>query len=254
MLQRFDVRRRARAAGIHLTISAAVAMLAAALVFGVWFPGAFRLLAGGRDLFLLVVSVDVVLGPLLTLCVFNLAKGWPRLRRDLAIIATLQTAALAYGLHTVYLARPVALVFEVDRFRVVAANDVNIVELPAARPEYRRLPLTGPWLLSARRAEAGEERNDALFMALRGFDTGQRPPFWRPYEDGKPMVLARARPLSVLIARYPDWRPLIDDKLRELSLPADQARFVPVIARGDWVAVLDATGHVAGFVPLDGFF
>ncbi len=61
--------------GLHFLISAAVAAVAAVLVFCVWYPGPFRLMAGGRDLFLLVTSVDVVIGPLLTFAVFNRAKG-----------------------------------------------------------------------------------------------------------------------------------------------------------------------------------
>src|SRR5215831_21153351 len=137
MLERLDLRRRARAAGFHLLISATLAALAAALVFGLWYPGFYRAVAGGRDLFLLVTGVDVVLGPLLTFAVFNLAKGWRHLRRDLAVIGVIQLAALLYGLHTVYIVRPVALAFEVDRFRVVAAANVYTPDLPKALPMYR---------------------------------------------------------------------------------------------------------------------
>ena len=89
MLERLDLRSRGIAAGVHLIISAAIATAAAFLVFGVWYPGAFRYLAGGRDLFLLVTSVDVVLGPVLTFAVFNRAKGWRHLRWDLTVIAIL---------------------------------------------------------------------------------------------------------------------------------------------------------------------
>ena len=46
MLERLDLRRRARAAGLHLLISAAVAALAAALVFGLWYPGLLSLGVG----------------------------------------------------------------------------------------------------------------------------------------------------------------------------------------------------------------
>ena len=144
MLKRLDLRPRAYAAGLHLLISAAVAGLAAVLVFFVWYPGAFRHMAGGRDLFLLVTAVDVVIGPVLTFAVFNRAKGKRHLSRDLAVIALLQIAALVYGLHTVYIARPVAMVFEVERFRLVSANDVLVEELPKALPEFRELSLTGP--------------------------------------------------------------------------------------------------------------
>ncbi|QDL35935.1 TfpX/TfpZ family type IV pilin accessory protein [Rhodoferax sediminis] len=254
MLARLNLRSRLRAAGLHLLVSAAFATLAATLVFDLWYPDAYRLLAGGRDLFLLVVSVDVVLGPLLTFAVFNPAKGWPHLRRDLAVIGLLQLGALLYGLHTVYIARPVALVFEVDRLRVVAADAVYTPELPQALPQYRSLPLTGPWLLAARAARPGEERNQALFMALGGADTGQRPLFWQPYSEARDRVLARSRPVAVLLAHDPAHSADLATRLRAFKLDPQQARFLPVIARGDWVALLRPNGEVAGFAPYDGFF
>ncbi len=146
-------------------------------MFGLWYPGPFRALAGGRDLFLLVTSVDVVLGPVLTFAVFNRAKPRRELRRDLAIIGLLQLAGLAYGLNTVYAARPVAMVFEVDRLRLVTAVDVAVEELPKALPQYRELPITGPWLLAARAPKGIEEHNDALFKGLAGSDISSRPGF-----------------------------------------------------------------------------
>lgn len=244
---------RLRAAGWHLLISASVAALAAALVFGLWYPGAFRHMAGGRGLFLLVVSVDVVLGPLLTLVVFDTAKGWPHLRRDLLVIAALQLAGLVYGLNTVYLARPVAVAYEFTRFRVVSAGDVVESELPAARPEFRHLPLTGPWILAVRPAEVGKERTDAIMRALEGVDTGQRPGFWRPYTEARSEALAAARPLMILLDREPDRRAELQQLLADAGVNVAEARFLPVMARGDWVAVLDAAGNVATYLPADGF-
>ena len=255
MLQRLDLRRRARAAAVHLLISAAVATVAAGLVFGVWFPGIYRLVAGGRDLFLLVTSVDVVLGPLLTFAVFNLKKGWPHLRRDLAVIGMIQFAALVYGLLTVYDARPVAMVFEKDRFRVITVAHVEMDELPKARPEYQTLPLTGPWLLGTRAATTGDEANDALFEGLRGVDPAQRPQFWQPYADSTADALARARPLAALLTKYPVQAGEVKDRLKELKVDADSAKFLPLTGRGgDWVVILDSAGHLVHYVPVDGFF
>lgn len=248
---------RAIAAGWHLLISLLIAGLAAGLVFGLWYPGAFRELAGGRELFLLIVSVDVVLGPLLTFAVFNRKKGWPHLRRDLAVIGFLQLMALGYGMHTVYIARPVALVFEVDRLRLVTALDVYEPELAQARPEYQSLPLTGPWLLSLREAKPGREKSDALTMALeRGIDMGQRPKFWQPYDDGRAAVLSHSRPLAILLARYPEIRASVEDALAGKSLAGSSVRFMPLTGtrRGDWVVLLDARGSPVHQVPVDGFF
>ena len=253
VFQSLDLRQRGAAAGVHALISAAVGASAAFLVFGLWYPGVFRLLAGGRDLFLLITSVDIVLGPLLTFVVFNRSKGWPRLRRDLAVIALIQLAALAYGLHTVYIARPVAMVFEVDRFRLITANDVPEQELRDAPEPYARLSWTGPSMVSTRKPTFAEN-TDALFKAMAGLDVGNRPRFWQPYDLARPDALKRSRPISALLNHYADRAADLGKRLA--AMPADQAtsRFLPTVARGDWVAVIDTRGTVLGYLPVDGFF
>ncbi len=254
MLQRLDLRSRITAAGVHLLISATIAAGAALLVFGLWYPGAFRDLAGGRDLFLLVTSVDVVLGPVLTFAVFNRAKGWRHLRWDLTVIGILQLAALAYGMHTVSLVRPIAMVFEVDRFRLVTANDVPPDDLRLARPPYDKLSWTGPSLLGARSAESGRERIDSIFKAMNGTDVGSRPQFWQPYQQSKAAALARSRPLAALLEHYPSQASETRRRLADMGADESTARFLPAMARSQWVAVLNAGGEVLGYLPLDGFF
>ena len=59
----YRFRAAGRASGIHLLYSLGVALMAALLVFGLWYPFPYRELAGGRELFLLVISEDVVCGP-----------------------------------------------------------------------------------------------------------------------------------------------------------------------------------------------
>ena len=255
MLERLDFGRRARAAALHLLISAVVAGLAAALVFGLWYPGAYRSLAGGRALFLLLIGVDVVLGPLLTFAVFDLRKGWPHLRRDLAVIGLIQLSALGYGVHAVYAARPVAMVFEVDRFRVITANQVQISELEKAAVDYRKLPLTGPWLLGTRQARAGAERDESLAMSIEGVDLAQRPLFWQPYSTSTADALAHSRPLALLLSKYPARAAELKDQLRELAVDEGTATFLPLIGRGgDWVVILDSAGQLVHYVPVEGFF
>ena len=59
-------RRRLRAPLIHATASLLVALAVSAIIFLVWFPGAYATIAGGLNLFFIIVAVDVVSGPLLT--------------------------------------------------------------------------------------------------------------------------------------------------------------------------------------------
>jgi hypothetical protein len=254
-LQGLGIWQRTRAAGLHLLVSAFVASIAAVLVFGVWFPGIYRQLAGGSDLFVLLSSVDVVLGPMLTFAVFDLKKGWSHLRRDLGVIALIQIAALIYGMHTVYQARPIALVFEVDRLRVITAAQVYLPELEKASPEYRKLPLNGPWLLGTRSSANVEEHNDALLMGVGGVDIAQRASYWQPYEASSLQVLERARPLSILLSRYPSQQKPVLRALSEAHVDASGAKFLPVTAHsGDWVALLDGAGRPFHFLRVDGFF
>ena len=84
---------RLRASGIHLGISLCIALLAALLVFGLWYPYPYREISGGRALFLLMTAVDVVMGPLITLVVFNQAKRRKELVLDFTVVAVLQLAA-----------------------------------------------------------------------------------------------------------------------------------------------------------------
>lgn len=244
---------RLRAATVHLVLSLLVALAAAWLVFRMWYPSPYQVLAGGQGLFLLVVSVDVVLGPLLTLAVFNAAKGWRRLRVDLAAIGLVQAVALAYGLHTCFVARPVILAFEGDRFRVVAAVEVLADELPKASPSFRSLSIHGPELVGVRRA-TDEERYDAIMLATQGFDTGQRPTFWVDYAQVQPQAAVLARPLEAVLGQCPGRRAPILGAVRAAGLAESAARALPLISReSDWSVLVDTTGRVAGFLPCDVF-
>lgn len=256
MKKSFKLKERLRASAWHLGASLIVAAMVAALVFGLWFPGAYRSMAGGRDLLVLIMMVDVILGPVLTFTVYNTSKTRRHLGRDIATIAFLQLVALGYGLHTVYQARPVALVFEYDRFRVISAAEVLIEELPGALPEFQRLSLSGPKLMAVRKAEAGAERSAALMTAaLDGVDTSQRPKFWVPYGvNERGAATKAARPLSRLAEQYPDAVPAIDAFLADRGMTQAAASFLPVRARGDAVAVLEPNGNIAGFLLYDGFF
>lgn len=249
---------RIKASGIHLGISLTLAVLAALLVFYVWYPYPYREISGGRELFLLVVAVDVVMGPLMTLAVFNLNKPRKELRRDLTVIGLLQLVALAYGLWTVAVARPVHLVFEIDRFRVVHAIDIPAELLNRAAPGLQGLPLTGPTLLAVREFKDSKESFEATMAAVQGAVLGARPDFWQAYEQAKPRVLARARSLADLKARFPARVSDIDQSLAAAGAshrgPASLG-YLPMVGRKSfWTVLIDTqTAEVIAFVPLDSF-
>ncbi|MGE0876547.1 MAG: hypothetical protein AB7O31_17930 [Burkholderiales bacterium] len=95
---------KAKAFGIHLSISAALfaAIIAACVVL--WYPPPYFWIDGGFQVARIVALVDIVLGPLLTLVVFR--PGKRTLRQDLAIIACVQLGFLAWGVSVLYRERP----------------------------------------------------------------------------------------------------------------------------------------------------
>jgi hypothetical protein len=245
-------------AGIHLGISLLVAASAAWLVFSIWYPYPYREISGGRELFLLVVTVDVILGPLLTFAVFDRRKPAKVLWRDIVVIGLLQLAALIYGLHTVAIVRPVHLVFELNRFRVVHAIEVTDESLLAAPPEFHRLPISGPTLLSIRDFKDNREEADATMTALQGTSLSAQPALWQNYETAIPQVRKVVRPISELKSRFPQEAADIDSAISTAvpaKRPAGSIGYVPMIGRQTfWTALVDTnTAEVIAFVPIDSF-
>ncbi|HVE53016.1 MAG TPA: TfpX/TfpZ family type IV pilin accessory protein [Ramlibacter sp.] len=252
----FDWRSRLRAAGIHLGLSALVAAASAVLVFAIWYPFPYSEISAGRELFLIVVAVDVVLGPLITFAVFDRRKPRKELRRDLAVVGLLQLAGLAYGLWAVNLARPVHLVYELDRFRVVHQVEIPEELLDRTPPGVTAIPLGGPTLLSLRPFASEQERVAFTTAALAGVHLSARPDLWQPYEAGRERIRASAKPVAQLKARFPDRVAEIDAALRKAAVEPAQAAYLPLIARkaDAWTVLLDArNAQVIGFVPLDSF-
>jgi hypothetical protein len=247
---------RFTAAGVHLGVSLFVAMLAALLVFRLWYPYPYNEISGGSELFLLIVAVDVVLGPLLTLAVFNVAKKRRDLIQDVLIIAALQFAALAYGLWAVFIARPVYLVHEVDRFQVVIAADIDPVELRQAPPELRDLPLWGVRTIGVRNARDSEEMLKSIGEAMVGKDVSMRPAWWVPLGPSQRAILAEhGKPVDSLRTKGPEAEQRVGDALKKIDAPESELLAFPVVARiAGWSVLINRKSQkVEGFVQVDGF-
>ena len=228
---------RWQASGLHLLISASIAAVSLVLILGLWFPGPLFEAAGGLGLLYLLVGVDVVLGPLLTLIVFK--SGKPGMKFDLAVIGTLQVAALVYGLSVVSLARPAFVVFVVDRFELVSAVELSSEELQAARyEEFRSVPWTGPRLAAADLPEDPAERQRLVGLAASGIDVQNFPRYYVPYAERTKQVLARAVTLARLRETDPVTAKAVDAWLAASGTKPDEVRALLLRTRFAWVAVL----------------
>jgi hypothetical protein len=242
---------RWKASLIHLGISAAIGTTVVALMLLVWYPRPYFTAMGGDTLILLMIGVDVVIGPLITLIIFDPKKK--ALKFDLSVIAALQLAALAYGVSVMFAARPVYNVFVADRFETVAANQVDEASLATATGEFRSLPLTGPKVISAHQPTDSKRQADIVMQAMNGGpDLANLPDLYAPYSAARAEAAQKARPLAELIKRQPGDAATIRAFLAQAGRTEGAVAFLPMKARNlDMTVLLDKqTGDVVGIVPV----
>ena len=243
---------RLKAAGIHLGISACIATVVLAAMLGVWYPEMYFQLMGGSTLLILIVGVDVCLGPLITLVIFK--SGKPGLKFDLMVIALIQATALAYGVHVMYASRPAYTVFTTNRFIVAPANEIEPAELEkASRAEWQKLPLFGPEIVFGQLPKDKAESDKLAELVKDGFYVHQLPKYYAPYSENVAEVLKEAKPLAKLRKLSASHNQSVEDFLQKQGKPEQNYAYVPIWARLDFMTVvLDAkTGAVVGMLDVD---
>ena len=238
---------RWKAAGIHLAISAALAFAVVLLLYFVWYPQPFFEASGGKFLLMVLVGVDVVLGPLITLIIFNTNKK--SLKFDLAVIALIQLTALCYGIYTMYLARPVYVVFSGGQFNLVPANDIEPKMLvDVTRPEFKSLPLAGPKYVFSDPPSMYKDPS-ALLLSM----VGLAPQFYVPYTEKSAVAVREGKPLPELLKRKPEAQAAIDAALKQAQRTAADVVYFPMTAKTMTLTALTdgKTGEVLAVLPLN---
>jgi hypothetical protein len=251
-----NFKNRLFAAGVHLGISLVIAGLAWALVSRFLYPYPFIEISGGRQLYILLVSVDIVLGSMLTFSVFSSGKLRRVLVRDLVIIGVLQLTALGYGLWTMYVARPVYLVHEIDRFKVVTAADLDESELVRAPPEFRQTSVFGIKTIGLRPARDSADKLRSLDLELAGKELSLQTEWWQPLSDANRISMRQhGKPVQVLRQKAVAGGTELDRILRDSNVGDEEAIALPLLARlASWSIVLDKRDlRIIGYLPIDLF-
>ncbi|RZJ15460.1 MAG: hypothetical protein EON50_01845 [Acidovorax sp.] len=195
---------------------------------------------------------------------FKTSKTQLALAVDLTLIGVIQLAALGYGLYSLTSARPLALVFEVDRFRVVSHADIEMHDQPYLPSWAKPWGLQGVRVMGLRAPKSADERVANFDAALQGVEVGQRPQRWQDYRLNHMEVRERAQPLHKLRAARGDQKATIDRAVAQ-ALKNTQAQetqdgeallWLPLVSRGtlDWTVLLDPiTLRVRAYAPVDGF-
>lgn len=184
---------------IHLSLSFVVGISAAIIVFFLWYPAPLHEAIGVTKIFLILLSVDVVIGPVITFIIYQ--RGKPSLKFDLSVIAVFQITALIYGMHTVYQGRPAFVVFNVDMFEATRILDIDENSAKKAQADGNPSAIIGwsPRWVAAVRSQDPKRRQEILFSSLAGgSDWPQLPELFVPLAQAKAQMLLKALPLQEL--------------------------------------------------------
>lgn len=183
---------------IHLSVSVFIALICLAIIYFIWYPQPLYKATGITKIFLLMVGIDIILGPLLTLIVYK--KGKKSLKFDLAIIILIQISALIYGIYKVSEGRPIWIVYNVDRFDLIRVNDIENINSSNKKSKYNKLSLFGPQYVNSQiPLNDIQVRNQVLFDELeKGISPSQRVELYRSLETAKLKMQEKAQALDSL--------------------------------------------------------
>lgn len=251
------MQKRIRASLVHLLISLFLVSSVLAFVLLVCYPEPYFKAMGVGKLLIVLAGVDVCLGPLITLIIFNPAKRW--LKFELAFVGIMQLSALTYGAVTVFVGRPAYVVFDENGFTLVSAYQIPEIELKKMHDPA--LPMTGPKLVGARIPATREERKKYIAEVFEAHvDLPRMLQYHVPYEVVADDVKAKMRPLDKLLkrqspAKLAEAKLILDEAVSSSRLRFEELAFVPMMERDSNLTVLvrRSDASIVNILPVDPF-
>ncbi|MEZ5527709.1 MAG: hypothetical protein R3F26_09275 [Gammaproteobacteria bacterium] len=213
-----------------------------------WFPDSYFSASGGWQGLRLVAAVDLVLGPLITLIIFNPAKSWRELVMDLGVVVLIQVTALLWGIRAIYQQRPVAVAFLDSSFYTVPAAALTGQGVDLATLD--RFGASYPVFVYVEKPVAGE----ALQRFERRLEQDRIPPheqaeLYRPLGEHLSEVFRSSLSLEQIGQVAPDMRSEIEHVLAGVNGSAEDFRYLALTSRyRNILLIFDLDGALIGTV------
>jgi hypothetical protein len=245
---------RLKAFLLHLTGSAA----ALTLIFGSLYLGWYRwpgwYLASVSGVVVVMASVDLGLGPLLTFVIAKSSKPRRELTRDISIIVAVQLCALIYGTMSLWSGRPLYYAFSVDELQVVQAYDLDPKEVALARqqksefvPHWYSLPR---WIWAPLPNDPDESGKIVASAIVGGDDVTSMPRYFKRWDEGLPALRAQLKKVDDQRYFLSKEKKHLKERMQAAGLPTDRPDTIPMTGRGrPLLAVVDPVSlRITSFV------
>jgi hypothetical protein len=241
-----DMHFRLKLFSLHLLSSATVlTLILGSLYFG-WYRWPGWYLTDVTRVIFVMVCVDVVLGPALTLIIANQKKSRRELTRDIGVIVAVQLCALTYGSVQLWNGRPLYYAFSESVLQLVQAYDIDTNEAklarehnPALAPHWYSLP---SWIWAPLPEDPAERQTIFTAAISGGDDVISMPRYFKRWEEGLTSLRAQLKKVDNVAYFAPSEKRKLKEKMRAAGLPDDQLNTMPLTGRGHpLLAVFDPT-------------
>lgn len=232
----------------HLTFSILIAIICLILVFGVWYQPPLAKAVNVTHLFLMMLCIDVIIGPLLSLLVYK--EGKKSLKFDLSVILIIQLCALAVGIYSMAQGRPAWIAFHADRFELIRNNEIVVQSTDKISPEYESPSWYGVQYVAVKKPSNQNQKNDDMFIeALGGVSLAQMPARYEDIDEQKIWIQQHTIPFHKLskynskeqidrmLKQYPDaigYLPLKASAVDMSVLVDENAKAIKVVDLRPW--------------------
>jgi hypothetical protein len=230
------MRFRLKLFSLHLLSSATVLSLILGCLYFGWYRWPGWYLTDVSRVVLVMVCVDVVLGPTLTLIIANQKKSRRELTRDVGIIVAVQLCALTYGSVSLWSGRPLYYAFSENVLQLVQAYDIDANEAklggeqnPTLAPHWYSLPR---WIWAPLPQNAEDAKKIVTSTITGGDDVISMPRYFKRWEEGLPQLRVKLKkPVDVAyFAKSEKQR--CKEAMRAAGMPDDQMTTMPLTGRG----------------------
>lgn len=230
------MRFRMAALGLHLLASFLVLTVILGGLYLGWYGWPGWYLADVARVSAVLAGVDVVAGPLLTFVIASPGKPRRVLARDVAVIATVQLCALAYGTVALWNGRPLYYAFSEGVLSLVQAYDIDAAEMTRARQE--NAPLIPHWYSLPRwifvpLPQDSNEQNRIIASAITGgADVIAMPRYYRPWQAGLPALRTALKKVADLKFFSGAEKQLLAARMQSAHLDPTAANCLAFTGRG----------------------
>lgn len=181
---------RVKVALRNLVISQLIIILFLIFAYFTWFPYSFSTLGGFTKTALMLIFVDLILGPLLVFIVFKEGKKY--LNFDINVLLGIQIIAFVFGAYSLFLKHPAYAVFTGDRFTLT--NVSEIYPHQSWHKNVSRLFLSSPTLVIAKLPENEQQKSNLILDIVLNQqpDIDKRPQYYEPFKTHVNSIFSKA--------------------------------------------------------------